>query len=414
MGETRRACAGEAISKGQTVEMGKKGRKAEEGRNKVSVYKRGEVWWYKFRFAGQVIRESSKSESKTVATNAERQRRRELEESFNRIPKRRLALLFNPAFEEWIKGKEAHLAPRSVVIERANLKHLSPFFGKLLLCDITAEDIAAYQAKRLNEGASPKTVNLEIGTLRAILRKHRVWASIQPDVRMLRTSEEIGRAISEAEERKLLDACRESRSRCLLPVVALALSTAMRYSELRHLRWANINLPGRSITVGKSKTESGEGRSIPLNERAFAILSFWAGLFPVRQPEHYVFAAERYGAAGDDFLPCAHSIDATKPIGSWGVAWAAAKRRSGVQCRFHDLRHTACTRMLEAGIPFPVVASIMGWSASTTVRMAKRYGHIGQEAQKQAVAVLGGAGFTVEGAQNWAQSQSENANLVRM
>jgi integrase len=191
--------------------------------------------------------------------------------------------------------------------------------------------------KRIREDASPKTVNLEIGTVRAILRKHRVWAAIQPDVRMLRTSEEVGRAISKEEETKLLQGCRESRSRSLLSVVALALSTAMRYSELRYLRWADVNLTGCSLVVSKSKTEHGQGRPIPLNERAFAILSFWAGPFPDRQREHHVFPAERYGAAGDDFLPCAHSINPAKPIGSWGVAWAAAKKRSGVQCRFHDL-----------------------------------------------------------------------------
>jgi integrase len=80
---------------------------------------------------------------------------------------------------------------------------------------------------------------------------------------MLRASDEIGRAISKEEETKLLDGCRESRSRSLLPVVTLALSTAMRYSELRYLRWANVNLAGRSIVVGKSKTESGQGRTIP-------------------------------------------------------------------------------------------------------------------------------------------------------
>jgi hypothetical protein len=70
--------------------------------------------------------------------------------------------------------------------------------------------------------------------------------------------------------------------------------------------------------------------------------------------------------------------------------------------------------MLEAGIAFSVVASVMGWSAATTVRMAKRYGHIGQEAQKQAVAVLSGAGFTADVAQNWAQSQSDKSDAVRM
>jgi hypothetical protein len=44
--------------------------------------------------------------------------------------------------------------------------------------------------------------------------------------------------------------------------------------------------------------------------------------------------------------------------------------------------------MLEGGAPLSVVAAILGWSAATTVRMAKRYGHIGQVAQRQAVALL--------------------------
>jgi integrase len=373
--------------------VGKEGRKtAQKGKIAMSVYRRGEIWWYKFWFCGQLVRESSKSESKTVAKEAERERRRQLTDSFNGIRKpRNPAKMFSLAFEEWISAKEPHLAPRSVVIERANWKHLNPFFGKMLLCDVTADDITSYQAERLRANASPKTVNLEIGTIRAVLRKHRLWAAIQPDVKMFRASGEIGRAITRQEETNLLDACRDSRCRVLLPAVTLALSTAMRYSEIRLLCWSNVNLADRNITVAKSKTESGEGRTIPLNDRAFAILSFWAGLFPDRQIEDYVFPAERYGAAGDDFTPCAHSINVTKPIGSWGVAWAAAKKRAGVTCRFHDLRHTACTRMLEAGVPFSVVASLMGWSASTTVRMAKRYGHIGQDAQRQAVAVLSGS-----------------------
>ncbi len=45
----------------------------------MALFKRGGVWWYKFYFAGQPIRESSKSTSKTVAKSAEQQRRRELE-----------------------------------------------------------------------------------------------------------------------------------------------------------------------------------------------------------------------------------------------------------------------------------------------------------------------------------------------
>ena len=41
--------------------------------------------------------------------------------------------------------------------------------------------------------------------------------------------------------------------------------------------------------------------------------------------------------------------------------------------------------MLEAGTPFPVVAELMGWSPATTIRMAKQYGHIGQESLRNAV-----------------------------
>src|SRR5260370_39142728 len=145
---------------------------AEKGRRKVSLYKRGDVWWYKFRFAGQMIREASKSESKTLAKDAERARRRELEESFNRISRPRTAQLLSAAAEAWLQTKIAHLSPRSVIIERSNLKHINPYFGKMLLCDVTADDIARYQAERLENGAAPKTVNLEVGTLRAILRKN--------------------------------------------------------------------------------------------------------------------------------------------------------------------------------------------------------------------------------------------------
>jgi integrase len=264
----------------------------------MSLFKRGDVWWYKFRFAGQLIRESTKSDSKTLAIDAERARHRELEGSSNRISRPRTAQLFSAAAESWLKTKIAHLSARSVIIERANLKHINPYFGKMLLYDISADDISRYQASRLEKSAAPKTVNLEVGTLRAILRKNRLWASVQPEVRMLRTREDVGRAISKDEESALLEACRASRSRSLYPAVLIALNTCMRYSEIRLLRWVQIDLNFCTLTVGLSKTESGTGRLLPLNDRAVAILRFWASLFPGRQPNDFVFPAERYGASG--------------------------------------------------------------------------------------------------------------------
>lgn len=101
-----------------------------------------------------------------------------------------------------------------------------------------------------------------------------------------------------------------------------------------------------------------------------------------------MFPSERYGAAGDTFEACVHDVDSTRAINSWKKSWESAKEKAKVVIRFHDLRHTCVTRMLEGGVPLSVVASILGWSAATTARMAKRYGHIGQVAQRQAVAIL--------------------------
>jgi integrase len=101
-----------------------------------------------------------------------------------------------------------------------------------------------------------------------------------------------------------------------------------------------------------------------------------------------VFPSERVGFSGNDEIPQVFDTDPATPISSWKTAWASAKKVADTECRFHDLRHTAVTRLLDAGQPFAVVAEIMGWSAATAVRMAKRYGHIGESARRQAMAAL--------------------------
>lgn len=205
---------------------------------------------------------------------------------------------------------------------------------------------------------------------------------------VLSCAEDVGKALTVADEKRLLDGCADSRSRSLLPAVLLALNTGMRYSELRLLRWEQIDLERWTVRVGKSKTEAGTGRVIPLNDKATKVLKFWVDQFPDRKREHFAFPSERYGAGGDDFEATVFDVDPETPIGSWKEAWESVKRRTGVVIRFHNLRHTCVTRMLEGSVPLSVVASILGWSPATTARMARRYGHIGQVAQRQAVDVL--------------------------
>ncbi|MGC2246109.1 MAG: site-specific integrase [Terriglobales bacterium] len=378
----------------------------------VFRYKGSKVWTMDFLFHGQRIRETTGTRSKTLAVKIEDKRRRSLEEGAAGIRKQRQPLLLSVAADEWLDLKKATLAPRSVKIEETNLAHLRPKLGRKLICDIEAREIARYQQERLEEKASPKTVNLEIGTLRAILKRSGHWARLQPEVKMLPTRDDIGRAITTEEEASLLKACAQSRSRSLVPFVTLAIETGARYGVIRTLQWGNVDLENRCLKWGKDKTASGTGRIVPLSQRAAATLSFWATHFPERKPEHYVFPAERYGAGGDKFSPKAYHVDPSNPIGSIKEAWEAAKLRAGkilkesskgkdagdaaaLACRFHDLRHTAVSRMLNAGIPIAKVAKIAGWSPATMVRMAARYGHFSLDELRGAVESISGSKIEV-------------------
>jgi integrase len=227
--------------------------------------------------------------------------------------------------------------------------------------------------------------------LRQILKRGGQWERLQTDedkVDMLATQDDIGRCITLEEEAALLKACAESRSRSLLPFVTLALETGARYNTIRTLRWGNVDFESRCLKWGKDKTEAGTGRVIPLSQRAVATLGFWATDFSDRKPKHYVFPTERYGGAGNEFAPKAYDTNPSEPVGSNKVAWREAKRRAGIEVRLHDLRHTAVSRMLNAGIPIPKVAKIVGWSTSTMVKMAKKYGHFSLDDLREAVEVI--------------------------
>jgi integrase len=252
--------------------------------------------------------------------------------------------------------------------------------GNILICEIEARDIVAYQRARVAEGAAGATINKEIACLSSILRDCGVWEQVRRDVKKLEENEEAGRALSRKEERRLLDwASRIGRHQGkwtpLYTVTVLGLNTGMRHKEIRTLRWKNLDLENRVLRVGESKTEAGKGRPIPLTQPAWAVLETWSSRFPDRKPEHFVFPACENG-----------KVDPERPIANWRTAWRRACQKAKLAgLRFHDLRHTAVTKLLEHGAPIAVVAQILGWSASTAVRMTKRYGHIRPEAQRQAL-----------------------------
>src|SRR6202011_258270 len=115
----------------------------------------------------------------------------------------------------------------------------------LVLCDIRLREIATYQAKRKSEGASARTLNKELQVLRQILKRHKLWANLQGDVKFEREHNNIGQALTCEEERRLIDAC--APNRLLSAVVVLALNTALRKNEIRTLRWSQIDFDKRTV-----------------------------------------------------------------------------------------------------------------------------------------------------------------------
>jgi hypothetical protein len=106
----------------------------------MALYKRGEIWWYKFKHEGLVIRESAETSDKSIAAKVERKRHNELDEGakVKRQPKARLQ--FAVATKHWLALKRADWSDNNFRIETANFGHLEGQFAGMLLPDITAED----------------------------------------------------------------------------------------------------------------------------------------------------------------------------------------------------------------------------------------------------------------------------------
>jgi integrase len=345
------------------------------------IYKRGKggTYWIRFRFAGRFVHESTRSTSKTVAREAERQRRRELEKSWNHIEKRSLPPTLAEAAKRWLVNLTG-LAPNTRETYKGALKHLREVLGTMLVSEIDSGAIVAYQKARLAHCAAGATINKEIACLSSILSDCGVWDQVRRDVKRMEENEDAGRALSRDEERRLLE-CASLVGRHfgnwtpLYTVTVLGLNTGMRHKEIRTLKFKNVDLSNKVLRVGESKTEAGKGRPIPLTQPAWAALDTWASRFPDARPHHFLFPACENGR-----------VDPERSISNWRTAWRRACREAGLTgLRFHDLRHTAATKLLEEGTPIAIVAHILGWSASTAVRMAKRYGHIRPEVQRQAL-----------------------------
>jgi integrase len=256
------------------------------------------------------------------------------------------------------------------------VKNLVRLLGSVILPDLTEDKILQYMKTRQSEGAAGRTINAELGVLsRAIGRP---WSYLWPRVRKLEERHDVGKALSPEQERALLAAADRNRSPNVRTMVRVSLLTGLRAGELSNLTWGRVDFADRTITVGAAKTEAGRGRQIPMNADLQRALSDHAEWFRTRfgegKPEHFVFP---WGSP----LPS----DPARPSIELKTAWDSIRSAAGVECRWHDLRHTVCTKMAEAGVPESTMLAIMGHMSRA---MLERYSHIRMAAKREAVESL--------------------------
>ena len=169
------------------------------------------------------------------------------------------------------------------------------------------------------------------------------------------------RILTEAEERKLMETCSDT----LKPILIAALNTGMRRAEILNLTWSQVDFKNRRIRV--EKTKNNKLRFIPINDILFYELNT---LREMDGQSPYLFFNSETG----------------KPYLDMKKGFKAACRRAGIEgLRFHDLRHTFATRLVEKGVDIETVRDLLGHSS---IIITQRYTHSNDERKKRAVESL--------------------------
>jgi integrase len=219
------------------------------------------------------------------------------------------------------------------------------------LTNLSAARIASYRDNRLKE-VSNGTVIRELAYLSSIINHaRREWGiNIQnPTQHVRKPATPAGRTrkLSKDETNKLFNALEPTgrQNIWVLPVVRLALETAMRRSEILGLRWENIDLIRQTAFL--TDTKNGTSRTVPLSAAAVEVLrSLPRNISGIVFPIHYF---------------------------TLSAAFKRAVKRSGlIDFHFHDLRHTAITAMAQK---LPNLSELSAVTGHKSLTMLKRYYH---------------------------------------
>jgi integrase len=293
------------------------------------------------------------------------------------------------SFSEFLKEYRTFLnatkMPGTIRGQETHMKLIEPLFGHLQLKQITTGMIQRFLDKRMGEPKmhralpnrsaeeraaaglktlKPSTINRELMCMSAIFREavKRGYLEKNPckGIKQLPEQNQIVRYLSDDEERAILGACSDT----MRPIVLCALHTGMRREEMLSLKWQEVDLDQRLVRVRFSKSK--KSRYIPVNDELLEVLKS----VPKWDDCEYVFA----------------NPDTRHRWFDIKVAWAFTVRRSKVKnFRFHDLRHTFASRLVQRGVQIQAVQELLGHA---TLEMTQRYAHLAPGDLRRAVDLL--------------------------
>ena len=324
----------------------------------MSLFKRGNVWWAYLYQDGIRHQYSTGTANRRQAETIASKIREDLNKRRFQIMDADPDMTFGALAARFIAS--GSVRPHHLY----HLKFLLPFFSEVPVLRIT-KSLADEFRKRRHAGNSIKdaTVNRDLSVLRHILYwavdEQLVAANPLARLKMARERRTRRQVLSVAEEDLLLAAAKDHLRRMTI----LALDTGMRRGEITSQLWEDIDFSRRVLFVTHSKTPEGESREIPMTERLYELLS------ENRRTDGIVIGFR------------------DRPVRIVKRTWKTALKNAHVRhVRFHDLRHTFNTRLMEAGVLQEIRMALMGHSAGSKVHAT--YTHIELPAKRRAIRAL--------------------------
>ena len=330
----------------------------------MRLYKRkgSRTWWVNWRDQnGRRYRKSTGAEDKSLALAlaAKWQQTRFMEQHFGAIPESP----FRDALLRYGEEKKRQNPEGYEHVMRHCLQRLLDRFDGMNLGEVTAARIQDFANDRLKR-VKVNTAQMDLSVLKALLNKAHREGRLQsvPPFPRLKMPKGRCRWLTPAEERRVLLAAAPH----IRPLIVFALDTGGRRSELLKLDWRNVDLVRGQITF--VETKNGEDRSVRLTDRAKQVL---LSLGPKSSGPVFTYAG--------------------RPMKDNNSSFPAAVKRAGVEdFRFHDLRHTFASRLVQKGIPLYEVMHLTGHKSFA---MVQRYAHLAPEYQERAIAALNDYGL---------------------